>query len=144
MPWETRVAVAAIAAISLVVLVCWRLLRAPPTLGPWLEERGFQLQRMERRWLTRGPFPDIRPAGVQHSGWLMHILVRDRSGELASGWVWLPPRWRWTSPECWRLHLDPGSDSKPGGISTPLFTTMLAAAGVFVLLVIYAIVRQHR
>lgn len=144
MPWETRIAVAAFAAVLLVVFVCRRLLRAPPTLGPWLEERGLELQRMERRWLTRGPFPDIRPAGVQHSGWLMHVLVRDRGGKLASGWVWLPPRWRWESPGRWRLHVDPGADSTPRGIGTPLFMAMLAAAGACVLLVVYAIVLQPR
>lgn len=144
MHWQTKMAVAAFAALLLVPLGGWRLLRMPATLRPWLEERGLRPQRMDRRWLTRGPFPDIRPAGVQHSGWLVHILGRDCSGTLVSGWVWLPPRWRWTSPERWRLHLDPDVDPKPGGIGTPLFTTMLAAAGLVVLLVVYAIVQQHR
>jgi hypothetical protein len=144
MPWQTRVTVAAFVTALLVVLVSRRVLRAPPTLGPWLEERGFRLQRMEPRWLTRGPFPDIRPAGVQHSGWLVYFLARERSGKVVSGWVWLPPRWRWASPEHWRLHLEPGVVSKPGGIGTPLFMSMLATAAAAVLLVVYAIVQQHQ
>lgn len=144
MPWQTEVVVVATVAVLLVVLLSRRLLRAPPTLGPWLEQSGLRLQRMERRWLTRGPFPDIRPAGVQHSGWLMHILVRDRGGKLATGWVWVPPRWRWESPERWRLHMDDGVVPQPGGIGTALFMTLMAVAMVAVLLVIYAIAQQHR
>ena len=144
MPWQTKIAVVAFVAAALVVLVSRRLLRTPPMLQPWLAERGFELQRMERRWLTRGPFPDIRPAGVQHSGWLVHFLARERSGKVVSGWVWVPPRWRWASPDRWRLHLNPSAVSKPGGIGTPLFMSMLATAGAAVLLVVCAIVLQHR
>jgi len=98
---------------------------------------------MERRWLTRGPFPDIRPAGVKHSGLLFHIRMRDRSGTPASGWLWLPPGWQWKSPEHGRLQLNSSVDPKPSGIGTPLFALALTAAAV-VLLLVSAIVQQHR
>lgn len=131
----------AVAAVAVQVLVMVRWLRVPPELERWLQQRGLQPQQMERRWLTRGPFPDIRPAGVKLSGWLFHIRVLDQSGMPASGWVWLPPGFS-PSPERWRLQLDPSLDSKPGGIGTPLYVLVLAAAGAAVLLVISAITHQ--
>ena len=132
----------AVAAVAVQVLVILRWLRVPPELERWLQQRGLQPQQMERRWLTRGPFPDIRPAGVKLSGWLFHIRVLDPNGMPASGWVWLPPGFS-PSPERWRLHLDPSLDSKPSGIGTPLYAVVLAAAFAAVLLVVTAIMKQH-
>jgi hypothetical protein len=141
--WLVIIVVAAVAALSARVFASRRSLHVPVDIKRWLEERGFEPQRLERRWLTRGPFPDIRPAGVQHSGLLFHIHARDRSGALASGWLWLPPGWQWTSHEHWRLHLDPGPDQKPRGGGTPIFALILLAAAALVLLVMITIVRQH-
>jgi hypothetical protein len=107
-----------------------------------VQQRGFQLQRTEHRWFTRGPFPDIRPAGVKQSGWLFHVLVRDSSGALASGWVYMPPAWR-PSPEQWRLQLDSSPDSKPSGVGTPLYALCLTAGPAVMLLVVIAIRQLH-
>ena len=137
-------ALAAVAALSLRVFASRRSLRVRAELEWWLRQRGFEPQQMERRWLTRGPFPDIRPAGVKFSGLLFHIRGRDRGGLLASGWIWLPPGWQWASTEHWRLHLDPSSDSKPSGIGTPLFALVLMVSAAVVLVIVSAIVQQHR
>lgn len=142
-PWIVIFAIAAVAALSLRVFASTRSLRVRAELERWLRHRGFEPQRMERRWLTRGPFPDIRPAGVNHSGLLFHIRGRDHGGVPASAWVWLPPGWQWTSHEDWRLHLDPSPDAKPRGIGTPLFAVVLTAAAAVVLTIVSAIVGQH-
>jgi hypothetical protein len=123
--WPLIIAVAVVIALSTRVFASCKSLRVPVEIVLWLRQRGFEPQRMERRWLTRGPFADIRPAGVKHSGLLFHIRARNRSGALASGWIWLPPGWQWASPEHWRLHMGPSSDSKPSGIGTPLFALLL-------------------
>jgi hypothetical protein len=142
--WLVIFAFAAVAALSLRVFASRRTLRVRAELERWLRQRGFEPQRMERRWLTRGPFPDVRPAGVKHSGLLFHIRGRDHGGAPACGWLWLPPGWQWASTEHWRLHLDQSSDSKPGGIGTPLFALVLVAAAAVVLVIVGVIVQQHR
>ena len=139
-----------IVAVALVIAVCVRVyassrsIRAPAEIERWLRQRGLELQRMERRWLTRGPFADIRPAGVEHSGLLFYLRAQDHAGAPVTGWLWLPPGWQLMSPERWRLHMNAGSASPPGGVGTPLFTLMLLAAAAVVLAAISAIVLQNR
>jgi hypothetical protein len=141
--WLVIFPVAAVAALSLRIFASRRSLRVRTKLERWLRQCGFEPQRMERRWLTRGPFPDIRPAGVEHSGLLFHVRGRDRGGVPASGWVWLPSGWQWTSTERWRLHVDPNPDVKPRGIGTPVVAVALMAAAAVVLAIVSAIVGQH-
>lgn len=142
--WPLIVAVAVVIAVSVRVYASWRSLRAPAEIERWLRQRGLEPERMERRWLTRGPFADIRPAGVEHSGLLFHLRARDHTGAPVTGWIWLPPGWQLMSSERWRLHLSPGDTSRPVGVSTPLFTLMLMAAAGVVLAIVSIIVQQSR
>lgn len=143
-PLIVAVAVALVVALSVRVYASRRSLRAPAEIAQWLRQRGIEPERMERRWLTRGPFADIRPAGVEHSGLLFYLSARDHAGAPVTGWIWLPPGWQMMPSERWRLHMSPRGTSPPGGIGTPLFALMLAAAAVVVLVVVGAIVQQHR
>jgi hypothetical protein len=142
--WPLIVAIAVVIAVSVRVYASWRSLRAPAEIERWLRQRGLEPQRMERRWLTRGPFADIRPAGVEHSGLLYYLRALERGGAPVTGWIWLPPGWQMMSSERWRLHMNPGGASKPGGVGTPLFALMLLVAAAVVLAVVSAIVQQHR
>lgn len=140
--WLLLIAVAAVVALSVRLLALRRSLRVRAELGWWLRQHGVEAQQMERRWLTRGPFPDIRPAGVEHSGLLFHFRGRDRCGAPVSGWVWLPPGWQAASTEQWRLHWDPGPDVNLRGIGSPLFTAAMMAVAAAVLAIVTAVAVQ--
>jgi hypothetical protein len=72
-----------------------------------LEREGFTVQRMERRWLTRGPFPDLRRPGTRNfREYLVRVIALDREHRRVAGWVrWQPP-WPWTKHEQWAVQWD--------------------------------------
>ncbi len=139
-------------ALLVVVAVLVALVRLGAIRGPrgstarverWLGEQGWQVRHMERRWLTRGPFPDILPAGVKHSGLLYRVEVVDADGQARTGWIALPPGWQWQPTDRWRLQWDAEGATARRGLSTPAFWLLLLVAAAAVLLVVLAIVASQ-
>lgn len=110
-------------------------------VGRWLGEQGWQVRHLERRWLTRGPFPDIRPAGMRHSGLLYLVAVVGPDGRSRTGWVAIPPRWHWRRTDRWRLQWETEGASAPRGLSTLTYRLWVLAAMAAVLLVAQAVAR---
>lgn len=139
-------------ALLVVVAVLVALVRLGAMRGPrgstarverWLREQGWQVRHMERRWLTRGPFPDILPAGVKHSGLLYRVEVVDADGQARRGWIALPPGWQWQPTDRWRLQWDAEGAAGRQGLSTTAFLLLLAVAAAAVLLVVLAILASQ-
>jgi hypothetical protein len=64
-----------------------------------LEHDGFRVRHMERRWLTRGPFSDMRLPGAKGgTESLIRVVAENRDGQLRAGWVRFP-RWPGWAPK---------------------------------------------
>jgi hypothetical protein len=93
-----------------------------------LAQAGFSVRRMERRWLTRGPFPDLTPPGLKHhKEWLVRVVAEDAAHHTRAGWVRWHRRRPWESADAWAVHWDqvPWSGEWDGaqakGLSTRVF-----------------------
>jgi len=135
--------------VVLVVAVAVRLSAMRGPLGSakrvdrWLRDQGWHVRRMERRWLTRGPFPDLPPAGVKHSGLLYYLEVAGPDDRRRTGWIALPPGWQWLPTDRWRLQWGEGEPASPSGLSTRSFLLLLLMALAAILLVVVTIARSH-
>lgn len=136
--------------LVLVVAVVAMAIRLSAMRGPrgstarvrrWLAEQGWHVKRMERRWLTRGPFADIHRAGLKHSGLLYRVEVVDPEGRSRTGWIALPPGWQWLPTDRWRLQWHDGGPAPPPGLSTRAFSLLLLVAMAAVWLVVLGILR---
>jgi hypothetical protein len=122
-----------------------------------LEQDGFNVQHMERRWFTRGPFPDLRLPGMKfQKAWLVRIAGRDRELRPRSGWPRWKRRWPWERADTWAVRWDDvpwsgqwdGPDAQKKGLSSRVFLPLVhgvsalgAIAGIF-LVVQY--IKDHR
>jgi hypothetical protein len=60
-----------------------RFARARVELREMLERQGLRVREMKCRWLTRGPFPDLRRPGLKHGKeYLLRVVALDPGGEL--------------------------------------------------------------
>ena len=145
------------AAIGLLVLLAigFTVYRFASMEGGWaasiralLEQQGFRVQRMERRWLTRGPFPDLKPPGTKnHTEWLVRVIADDPAGTRRGGWVRWRKKWPGESGDRWAVQWDEepwGSSVRRGtkGLSTAAFYGLMLAAMAVVVSVIAAIALQ--
>ena len=81
-----------------------------------LEHEGFHVRRMERRWLTRGPFPDMQPPGLKHhKEWLVRVVGVDREHRPRAGWVRWHRKWPWEAADRWAVRWDEGPSSEVWG-----------------------------
>jgi hypothetical protein len=116
-----------------------------PRLRRLLERDGFSVRRMERRWLTRGPFPDMRPPGAKHSSeWLIRVVAEDREHQPRSGWVRWRRRWPWETQDRWAVSWDATADPhleapRMQGVSSAVFFSFLFLA---IAVVLTAIIRS--
>lgn len=104
-----------------------------------LARDGFIVREMELRWLTRGPFPDMRPTGMRNSpDRLYYIVVDSPTGKRQTGWV----RWRfhWPGqPDRWSVHWNDAAEPKRQGLSTVLFYSLVLAAMAIVISLIFRV-----
>jgi hypothetical protein len=106
-----------------------------------LEHEGFTVRRMERRWLTRGPFPDLRPPGVnRHTEWLIRVDAVDREHRPRAGWVRWRKKWPWDAADTWTVRWDDAASPRTPGLSTGVFMALvfppsLAGLGISVYLI---------
>lgn len=107
-----------------------RAVRARARLRGMLEEQGHRIRRMELRWLTRGPFTELPPAGMKGGGWLYRILTEDVERKRRVAWIRYHLRWPWQDDR-WELRWDESGEVKPRGLPTMLFMAP-AVAGVAV------------
>lgn len=132
---------AIVVAVAVPFLAIWvpiRAIRGRSRLRRTLEEQGYEVRRMELRWLTRGPFADMRPAGLKYGDWLYRVLAEDGDNRLRVAWIrWRPGR-PWQSEDHWELRWDENADAKPRGLPTALFCTLLLAGTVTMIVLIYA------
>jgi hypothetical protein len=81
-----------------------------------LEHEGFQVRHLERRWLTRGPFPDLRSPGLQHhKEWLVRAVAVDREHRPRAGWIRWRRKWPWEAADTWAVRWDEGPSSEVWG-----------------------------
>jgi hypothetical protein len=93
-----------------------------------LEHEGFIVREMERRWLTRGPFPDLRPPGLKHhKEWLVRVVVEDRAHLPRTGWVRWRRKWPWEAADTWAVRWDEASAHGPAGRRPGLSTVVFMA-----------------
>ncbi len=72
-----------------------------------LEREGFTVRHMERRWFTRGPFPDLKPPGTKfHKEWLVRLVAVDREHRPRAGWLRWHRRRRWEAADKWAVQWD--------------------------------------
>jgi len=116
--------------------VLHRHLTWAPRVRRLLEAEGFHVRDMERRWLTRGPFPDMRPPGVKHhKEWLVRVVAEDRERRPRAGWVRWHRKWPWEAADTWAVRWDEGPSSELWGAAPPARKRGLSTA-VFVALVL--------
>lgn len=143
---------APLAAIGLLLLLAigFTVFRAVSMESSWearirglLEQQGFRVQRMERRWLTRGPFPDLRPPGTKnHTEWLVRVMADDPSGTRRAGWVRWRRNWPGEGSDRWAVQWDEGpwnSSARTKGLSTAAFYGLMLIAMAIVAAVIATI-----
>jgi hypothetical protein len=106
-----------------------------PRVRRLLEQDGFHVRHLERRWLTRGPFPDMRPPGLKHhKEWLVRVVAEDRELRPRAGWVRWHRKWPWEAADKWAVRwdeepwsgqpADARSARKPG-LSTAVFMALI-------------------
>jgi hypothetical protein len=115
------VVLAAMAVVFVAVNACYlhRLFTWAPRVRRLLEQEGLRVRHMERRWLTRGPFPDMRlPGARRHKEWLVRVVVEDREQRPRAGWIRWQKKWPWQAADTWAVRWDDGQSSEPWG-ATP-------------------------
>lgn len=130
----------ALIAIASVAAHAWSLRRL--TLGrseirAALTRDGYTVHEIELRWLTRGPFPDMRTTGTRNSRErLYYVVADDAAGRRRTGWVRFRPRWPGQAADRWSVHWNDASSAKRSGLSTAQFWLLLLAllAGVLPLI----------
>jgi len=116
-------------------LIVYRHLGWASRVRRLLEQEGFHVRQMERRWLTRGPFPDMRPPGSSHhKEWLVRVVADDRELRPRAGWIRWHRKWPWEAADTWAVHWDEGPWSgqwgdapaaRKRGLSTAMFLTLV-------------------
>jgi hypothetical protein len=127
------------------VLCCWSL----STHFIWasrirrlLDQEGFRVRHLERRWLTRGPFPDLKRAGTKgHTEWLVRVVAEDREHRPRAGWVRWRRKWPWEAVDTWAVHWDEApwnaaASARASGLSTRVFFTLLLIATAVMMVII--------
>jgi hypothetical protein len=145
---------APVAAIGLLVLlaIAFTVYRSVSMESSWeahiralLEQQGFRVQRMERRWLTKGPFPDLRPPGTKnHTEWLVRVIVDDPSGTRRAGWVRWRRNWPGEQEDRWAVRWDEepwgaSARQRTKGLSTAAFYGLMLATMAVVFSLVAAI-----
>lgn len=127
-------------------------IRWPARIRHLLAQDGFTVRHLERRWLTRGPFPDMRRPGTKGAmEWLIRFVAEGRDHQPHGGWI----RWRrrlpWESADRWAIHWDtlPASGvwdgtaaSESKGLSSRVFYAVLVGLGAVVVMVVLTIWRS--
>jgi len=100
-----------------------------------LEQEGFTVRQMERRWLTKGPFSDLRRPGTRHhKEWLVRVAAVDREHRPRAGWVRWRRKWPWEAADTWAVQWDEGPLSglwgdapaaRKRGLSTTVFMALV-------------------
>ena len=141
--------------IVLPVFIYWRIaseIRWPAHIRDVLAREGFTVRHLERRWFTRGPFPDMRLPGTKGSmEWLIRFVAEGRDHQGRGGWI----RWRrrlpWQTADRWAIHWDtlPASGVWDGaaaaeskGLSSRVFYTLLLGMGAVIVMVVLTIWRS--
>ena len=147
------------AAIGLLLLLAigFAVYRFASMEGGWaariralLEQQGFRVQRMERRWLTRGPFPDLKPPGTKnHTEWLVRVFADDPAGTRRAGWVRWRRKWLGEREDRWAVRWDEepwgsSASQRTKGLSTAAFYGLMLAAMVVVFSLVAAIALRAR
>jgi hypothetical protein len=133
------VIVAAVAMALVVVvpfLAVWfpyRAMRGRARLRRMLEDQGYLVERMELRWLTRGPFSDMVPAGLKHSNWLYRVRVVDREARPRVAWIRWCQGWPWQSDDRWQLHWAEDQAPHARGVATPVFAAIVVSTMAVIL-----------
>src|SRR4030067_1109201 len=94
-------------ALAVPFLAVWaplRAIRGRASLQRSLEQEGYRVRRVELRWFTRGPFTDMRPAGLKHSDWLYRVVAEDREWRPRVVWIRWRPGWPWQPADRWQLR----------------------------------------
>jgi hypothetical protein len=141
----TLLAAAFFVALAVPFLAVWvpvRAMRGRARLRRVVEAQGYRVRRMELRWLTRGPFATMRPAGLKYSDWLYRVVAEDRETTPRVAWIrWRPGR-PWQPDDHWELQWDDNPDGKPGGIPTAIFGAMMLAGTAAAIFLIYSATRN--
>lgn len=125
-----------VASLTLSTWRLRRLARARDELALELERQGFRGAHLRLRWLTRGPFPDMRLPGTRHATeHLFRVVARDTAGFIRTGWIRWKGRWPGQAANRWTLRWDDGR-AVARGIPTGAFAGMLAAGMAVVLVLV--------
>jgi hypothetical protein len=138
-----------LAAFALVIVVLWgwtiyRVIDGRRELRAALARDGFKVQELELRWLTRGPFSDMRLPGSQNASgqYLYRVTAEDRGGRRHTGWIrWRMP-WPWQPADPWTLKWDDEPWRKSKGLSSVQFYAIVLVPPAIVLGIAAAIWRD--
>jgi hypothetical protein len=83
---------------------------------------------MERKWLSRGPFPDLRLGRSMKKEWLIRVTVDDILNRPREGWMRWQAMHQWQKGDTWAVKWDdaslpmsgPRATAPPGGLPRPL------------------------
>jgi outer membrane lipoprotein-sorting protein len=103
----------AIGMMTILLLLAWQLVEGATTELMWqsrvrnsLERLGFRVRHMERRWFTKGPFPDLRIGRSLNKEWLIRISADDAQNRPREGWVRWQGRHLWQKADTWAVRWD--------------------------------------
>ncbi len=137
-PWLVFFGALPVLALALVargLLVDRRRLR------PWLEERGYRLRRAQMRFLTSGPFQDIRLPGTKHGDSLYRVIADDGEGRERVLWVRMPARAPWARSD-WELRIDDAPERTRRGLGMGAFAAFVLGLMLLVGGLILVVSRQ--
>jgi hypothetical protein len=117
--------------VALLAAGLWGRVRDRRRLGTWLEARGYRPRVIEARYLTPGPFENIRAPGTKHGDTLYRVLATDVAGAEQVLWVRIPTRLLGQATG-WELRRDEAPERTPAGLRTPGFVALVVALLVVV------------
>ena len=115
------------APVMLLVAGLWGRVRDRRSLGTWLEARGYRPRVVEARYLTSGPFENIRTPGAKHGDTLYRVLATDTAGVAQVLWVRIPTTLLRGRSMQWELRRDDAPERTRQGLRTPGFAVLLVA-----------------
>lgn len=115
----------------------------PAEVRRGLTERGYQIQRMEPRFFTKGVFPEMSGvAGMRGADRLYRLKTIDVSGTPRVAWVRIFKRWP-GQPLKWEIRYDERPPGTGHGVGRAGFMAFLLAAGIPFLWLWYTLARSQ-
>jgi len=119
--------------------------RGRDEIGAALARDGYVVRSIELRWLTRGPFPDMRPPGVRNSPeCLYYIVADDPSGRQRTGWARWRTRWPGQAADRWKMHWNDDRGAGRRGLSTMQFATTVLLGAALVMTLLFNVLARVR